>query len=421
MKYFNIIIPLIFLSACLPMKVPEKSGAGNPMLILLLGGRPPAITDLTAVGVSGSRVRLNWTSVGGFAYDVRHSTLPITDDAGCEAANVFATTMAPAAPGNAQMLRVKKLQPNSLHYFCVRAVSGTAVGPWQSIVSATTLVPGTLISEFVVGGSGSLSCTAGLAWAPDGNLLVVSQGDRRIIKYDGTTGELIGDLITPGAPDGSSTYWGIRIGPNGHLYADGGGAGKVFEFDATSGAFIQIFIPGTASSAAYSQFGADGNYYRGEYFIGIVRYDGTTGTSLGTFSSGGGFSGPAGLVLGPDGQWYAFMNSPAPSIVRYDGTTGAYITDFGAAQLTGPNQSNGRDMIFGPNDHLFVSDYFGHKVEEFDAENGISIGTFAQIPLNIGPGSNVSEGLVFDEDGNLFAGHGCNMSPNDRVFKFVGP
>jgi DNA-binding beta-propeller fold protein YncE len=69
-------------------------------------------------------------------------------------------------------------------------------------------------------------------------------------------------------------------------------------------------------------FGPDGNLYIINNQPGadqVLRYDGVTGMFLGTFATG--LSVPQDLVFGPDGDLYV-SNGVGSSVSRFDGTTG---------------------------------------------------------------------------------------------------
>src|SRR5205823_3419834 len=78
----------------------------------------------------------------------------------------------------------------------------------------------------------------------------------------------------------------------------------------------------------------------------VLRYNGTTGASMGTFASGGGLSAPTGLTFGPDGNLYVASQN-TDSVLRYNGTTGAFLNTFvstGSGGLTGANVG----LVFTP-------------------------------------------------------------------------
>ena len=83
----------------------------------------------------------------------------------------------------------------------------------------------------------------------------------------------------------------------------------------------------------------------------ILRYDDTTGAFLGVFASGGGLVGPAGMVIGPDGNVYV-SSETTNSIKRFDGTTGAYIDDFISPLSGGLRLPYG--LEFGPDNNLLM-------------------------------------------------------------------
>ena len=99
----------------------------------------------------------------------------------------------------------------------------------------------------------------------------------------------------------------------------------------------------------------------------LQRYNGTTGASLGAFTSGGGLSAPVQAVFGPDGNLYvASFNSN--SVERYNGTTGAPLRTFvtpGSGGLNGPT-----GVAFGRDGNLYVSSNTSGEVLRYDGETG---------------------------------------------------
>ena len=82
----------------------------------------------------------------------------------------------------------------------------------------------------------------------------------------------------------------------------------------------------------------------------VLRYDQTTGASLGTFTTGGALGAPNGLGFGPDGNLYV-SSYTTDNVLRYNGTTGAFIDTF----ATGGSLSGPYGLGFGPDGNLYVS------------------------------------------------------------------
>ncbi len=55
---------------------------------------------------------------------------------------------------------------------------------------------GNFIENFVEAGSGGLSFPQEVLWHPDGFLLVTGRGNTAIKKYDGTTGDYLGNFTS---------------------------------------------------------------------------------------------------------------------------------------------------------------------------------------------------------------------------------
>jgi sugar lactone lactonase YvrE len=209
-------------------------------------------------------------------------------------------------------------------------------------------------AEFVPAGSGGLVTPEGIAYAPDGNLLVANttSADGNILKYDGTTGNFLGVFLDAGAGDDLSHANDMHIGPDGALYVTSSKGsiynnGNLLRFDPTTGEplpspghsganFIDPLISGFPDGFTW---GADGNLYVavdvGSDIGGINRYDGVTGDPLPAPGQSGAVFVPSGsggihyidaIAFGDDGNLYATDSGGA--IQKYDGTTGAYLGAF---------------------------------------------------------------------------------------------
>jgi hypothetical protein len=117
------------------------------------------------------------------------------------------------------------------------------------------------------------------------DLLVSSRDSNSILRYNEATGAFIDEFVSSGS-GGLNSPRSLLLGPDGNLYVSSGGTDSVMRYDGTTGAPLPA--PG--------QMGA-------------------------VFASGGGLRGPAGLILGRDGNLYVDSQN-TNSVLRYSGTTG---------------------------------------------------------------------------------------------------
>ena len=75
----------------------------------------------------------------------------------------------------------------------------------------------------------------------------------------------------------------------------------------------------------------------------VIRFDGTTGTLIGTFASGGGLTNPFDVAFGPDGNLYV-SSLGSNEVIRFDGATGALIGTF----ASGPELNSPFGVAFTP-------------------------------------------------------------------------
>src|SRR5207248_2840142 len=152
----------------------------------------------------------------------------------------------------------------------------------------------------------------------------------------------------------------------------------------------------------------------------LLRYDGGTGTSAGTFLSRSvsGVTGARGLAVGPDGNLYVAFGSNA-SVRRYGGKTGADLGAFvapGAGGLSSPG-----DVAFGPDGDLYVYDYALRTVLRFDGPTGSVVGA-------VGSAGPASFHQLWGADGNLYLADGgtsyvtrVSGTPGEDLGRLVGP
>jgi chitodextrinase len=108
-------------------EVPNVSALSNSPSFTTPGIPPAAVSNLTATPLSGTQVRLDWTSVGddgaligtATAYDIRYSTSPISNATQFAAATPVTGEPSPKAPGMAETMTVTGLDPDTQYYYAM--------------------------------------------------------------------------------------------------------------------------------------------------------------------------------------------------------------------------------------------------------------------------------------------------------------
>ena len=145
----------------------------NPASITLLDTIPPArAADLTAVMVTATSVKLEWTAPGddgawgrAAAYDLRYAREPITADSWDRAVRV-ADPLAPEASGSRESCTLTILDPATSYWFALKIADNAGLeSPLSNVVARTTAAEVRLTySVYCPYGCGSHNP----AWSPDG-------------------------------------------------------------------------------------------------------------------------------------------------------------------------------------------------------------------------------------------------------------
>ncbi len=231
-------------------------------------------------------------------------------------------------------------------------------------------------TTLVTAGNGGLSGASDLVCDGDGHVLVSSQNNDSVRRYDVASGAFI-DTFVPSGSGGLNVPVGLALGADGHLYVASYATNAVLRYDGATGASLGAFVAsgsGGLDGPTGITFGPDGHLYVSSRDNDrILRYDGVTGASLGAFvpAGSGGLDAPRGLAFGPDGHLYV-AEEIHDSVSRYDGTSGAFIDVYVPAGTGGLDHAN--DVAFGVDGRLYVASYAGNQVLAYEATTGALAG-----------------------------------------------
>ena len=219
-------------------------------------------------------------------------------------------------------------------------------------------------------------------------LFVVDRTGDSILRYDGTTGELLG-VFAAGADARIDRPSSVRLGPNGLLYLAGFGRGEIIRYDAYTGALADVFYWDTRllEEPVELLFGGDdlvvlGNDTRNAV---VIAPDGSAVNSFGPPDMRSAHD----VVIGPDGHLYVTTVSHpelGSAVQVWDLATGTLLRHFGSyAELAAATGAT-----LGPDGLLYLCDYERDQVLRYDPLTG------ALIDVLVPPGAGLLDPLSLD-------------------------
>ena len=180
------------------------------------------------------------------------------------------------------------------------------------------------------GYGGRLFRATGMAWR-EGDLLVASQGDGKVKRFDGATGEWLGDIAL--ASPGGMTQIAMH---GGRLFVTDFTAAVVRraseKLDGTMG---EVWAQVAGQSPWGLVFDAEGRAFFSTSANRIHRFDGKENVEWA--GAGGGLDTPVGIALGPDGSLYAASLNGKVSVWKTDAPNpGAPLRILGGAEMKQP-------------------------------------------------------------------------------------
>ncbi|MFA5190415.1 MAG: DUF6531 domain-containing protein [Verrucomicrobiia bacterium] len=246
-------------------------------------------------------------------------------------------------------------------------------------------------------------------WGADTNTCYVARyWAHKVLSYSRQTGEYLSTVTTTAADPASSACFGLDgamyVGSDYCYYIQRvdmttGLVTTNFVYDTDHLVRVNQFVVGPEGDFYVANGNPDWSYYSGSAtnWCNILRYDGRTGAFKNEFvaSGTGDMEQPLCLEFGPDGHLYVCTGSPwdhaAARVLKFDGTTGSFLGTFVAADTNAPPAKWEMRMRFGPNGNLYMTDWQNNMVKQYNGSNGTFI---CNVATNVDAGNDSNRGPV---------------------------
>ena len=282
------------------------------------------------------------------------------------------------------------------------------------------------ISEGEFASKSGLDYPYDVYFGPDGNLWVSSELQGGILRFNGTTGEFIDIFATN--PFEQIGLRHFAFDANGLLYAASNSANDaaVLKYNPTTETMEELIPKDALGASVVPQDiafgGPDGDLYLVNSVGEVWRYD-LIDTSLEVFIPADDDPAPAppfnarALAFGPDDNVY--IATDTQGVFQFDGSSGHFLGVFASADLPDEHDiddlSSPSELVFGPDNNLYVSSTGDNRVVRFDGVTGAFIDEY--VPTGSGSKLSTPNGLAFGPDGSLYVA----SRSTDEIQKYEGP
>ena len=221
--------------------------------------------------------------------------------------------------------------------------------------------------EIFIGPEAGLVNPQELLISYDGQLLVSSLGNPRVMKFNVETGEFLGNFTQGYSLVGPTK---MKFSKDSLLYVSqwSNGQSSVAEFDGVSGQFIREVTQDhntTMGQAFDEEFMYVAVFDDGQ----VLQYD-KEGNFVKVFSGSNFLQGPVNVIFRDDLLYVEDWSAGA--IKRFDPVTGSTKGTF----ISGLNNVEG--SVIGPDGFLYVCEWNGGVVKKYNASTGILVERFTE-------------------------------------------
>merc|ERR1719502_827260 len=233
----------------------------------------------------------------------------------------------------------------------------------------------------------------------------------RVLRFDFATKQFMDVFVQKGS-GGLRGPWGIAFNKYDDpaqprtFYVASEGTSSILQYDACDGSFIKqfAFVPGQPRGLKFHLLPSAHKPPRQQkmlvvasaYSDSLLKYNGLTGSPLGTFATG--VDTPWDFVIGPNNDFYV-TSEHEDAVIQFNGTTGAFKSKFTDKKV---NYANG--LAFGTDaqsQHLYVTGpYAGKVIVKFDQNNGTYIEHFEDREMNYPLGMVYHDSTLYVNDKN---------------------